>query len=258
MAGDAQSTFASAVIDRRKPVPEGITSWTGDRPQLRFGVYRNNVSGALIEALGVRYPVVKRLVGNEFFRAMTGEYALTHLPRSPVLINYGADYPDFIAGFEPARPVPYLADVARLESAHWQAYHAADRRPIDPDCLAAVPPERLPYLTFTFHPAVFIVASAYPVVSIWETNIHDAEVQPVDPSHGEDALVTRPEMSVEIRRLPAGAALLLAALKEGDALGTAAARAIEEAPGFDLADNLAGMISAQMIAEVRDHFGDQA
>ncbi len=258
MAGDQQATFASAVIDRRKPVPDGITSWTGERPKRRFGVYRNNVSGALIEALGVRYPAVKRLVGDDFFRAMTGEYALSHLPKNPVLIHYGADYPDFIAGFEPARPVPYLADVARLESAHWQAYHAADRCPIDPDRLAAVPPERLPGLTFTFHPAVFIVASAFPVVSIWETNIHDAEVRPVDTSHGEDALVTRPEMSVEVRRLPAGAAVFLAALQMGEALGTAAARAMEEAPEFDLARNLAGMMAAQVIADIHDTAGDQA
>ena len=257
MTGDAQSTFASAVIDRRKPVPDGITSWTGDRPHRRFGVYRSNVSGALIEALGVRYPVVKRLVGDEFFRAMTGEYALTHLPQSPVLIHYGADYPDFIAGFEPARSVPYLADVARLESAHWQAYHAADQRPIDRHRLAAVPPERLPGLTFTFHPAVFIVASRFPVVSIWETNIHDDQVRPVDLTQGEDALVTRPEIAVEVRRLPSGAAIFLAALNKGDALGTAAARASEEAPGFDLADNLAGMMSAQLISGFHDQIGDQ-
>jgi len=258
MAGDAQSTFASAVIDRQQPVPDGITSWTGDRPQRRFGVYRNNVSGALTEALGVRYPAVKRLVGDEFFRAMSSEYALTHLPQGPVLIHYGGDYPDFIAGFEPARPVPYLADVARLESAHWQAYHAADERPIDPSRLAAIPPDRLPDLTFTFHPAVFIVASAFAVVSIWETNIHDTEVRPVDLSQSEDALVTRPKMAVEVRRLPAGAAIFLAALKGGDTLGAAAARAIEQAPGFDLADNLAGMMSAQLIAQVHDKAGDPA
>ncbi len=252
MAGDEQGAFAEALIDRDRPVPAGLTSWTGERPPRRFGVYRNNVSGALIEALGVRYPVIKRLVGDEFFRAMTREYVLSHLPQSPVLIHYGGEYPDFIAEFPPAANVSYLADVARLESAYWQAYHAADAMPLAKERLAAVAPERLAALTFTFHPAVFIVASAYPIVSIWETNSHDAEVRPVDLSVSEDALVTRPALSVEVRRLPEGGATFLRALKAGARLGDAAATAIAASPGFDLARNLAGLIEAQVIAGLVD------
>lgn len=248
MAGDIEAAFAAAVTHRDAPVPEGITSWTGNRPPRRFGAYRGNVSGALIEALGVRYPVVARLVGEEFFRAMTREYALTHLPKNPVLIHYGGDYPDFIARFEPAESLPYLADVARLESAHWQAYHAADAAPLAPEGLAAVAPEALPGLTFRFHPAAFIVASRWPIVSIWETNSHDAEVRPVDLERREDALITRPELSVEVRRLPEGAALFLCALKGGETLGAAASKAMEAAPGFDLAGNLAGLMEAQVLA----------
>jgi hypothetical protein len=213
----------------------------------RFGVYRSNVAGALVEALGVRYAVVKRLVGDEFFRAMTREYALSHLPKSPVLIHYGGDYPDFIAGFEPAESLPYLADVARLESAYWQAYHAADAAPLTPERLAGVAPEGLPGLTFAFHPAAFVVASPWPIVSIWETNSHDAEVRPVDLEQAEDALVTRPALSVEVRRLPAGAAVFLSTLMQGATLGDAATQAMAAAPGFDIARNLAGLMETQML-----------
>jgi len=247
MTGEMQAAFAAAIVQRDEPVPEGITSWTRERPARRFGVYRGNVSGALIEALGVRYPVVRRLVGEEFFRAMTREYALTHLPKSPVLIHYGGDYPDFIAHFEAAGSLTYLADVARLESAYWQAYHAADAAPLAPERLAAVAPEALPDLTFDLHPAAFIVASRWPIVSIWETNSHDTEVDSVDLGTQEDALVTRPALSVEVRRLPAGAAVFLAALKDGAALGAAATKAIEAAPEFNLARNLAGLMETQML-----------
>jgi len=256
MAGDIEAAFAAAVVKRDEPVPEGITSWTGNRPARRFGIYRGNVSGALIEALGVRYPVVARLVGEEFFRAMTREYALTHLPKSPVLIHYGGDYPDFIARFEPAEGLTYLADVARLESAYWQAYHAADAVPLAAERLAAVAPDALPGLTFRFHPAAFIVASAWPIVSIWETNSHDAEVRAVDLEKGEDALVTRPELSVEVRRLPVGAAMFLSALKDGETLGEAATKAMSAAPGFDLARNLAGLMETQVLTGFSD--GDAA
>ena len=129
----AQNEFAMALVDRSRPVPEETTSWTAPRPLKRFNVYRGNVAGALGEALAVRYPVVRRLVGAEFFQAMAREYGLANPPHSPVLIHYGADFADFIAGFEPAKSVPYLSDVARLDSAHWEAYHA------EVDRLRAIP-----------------------------------------------------------------------------------------------------------------------
>ena len=77
----AQTEFATALINRSRPVPEETTSWTAPRPLKRFNVYRGNVSGALGEALAVRYPVVQRLVGAEFFQAMAREYGLQNLPR---------------------------------------------------------------------------------------------------------------------------------------------------------------------------------
>jgi hypothetical protein len=252
MSGPAQqqSRFAAALFDRELPVPEGVTSWTGPRPQRRFAVYRNNISSALIEALAIRYPVVMRLVGEEFFRAMTREYVQTHLPSSPVLIEYGSDYPPFISDFLPAAGLPYLADVARLESAYWEAYHAADGRPVDASAFAAVPPGRLPGLRLAFLPSVRVVTSSWPVVSIWRTNTHDIEVTPIDLSVAEDTLVARPELDVEIRRLPRGAASFLSRLMEGAPLGEAAGAAVAEDSDFDLAANLKGLIEARIIARL--------
>ena len=86
----------------------------------RFGVYRNNVASALTNSLRVRYPVVEQLVGGEFFGMMARGYVDEHKPRSAMLISYGAEFPEFITGFEAASSVPYLADVAKLESAWWK------------------------------------------------------------------------------------------------------------------------------------------
>ena len=94
---------------------------------------------ALIGAIEARYPVTRRLVGDEFFRAMARAYVAEEKPRSPVLIHYGADFPDFVARFEPAREIAYLADVARLENAWVEAYHAAEAAPL---ALAALGDDR--------------------------------------------------------------------------------------------------------------------
>jgi preprotein translocase subunit SecD len=121
--------FAAALIDPARDVPEFITSYTAHRPPKRFAVYRNNVASSLINALRTRFPATEKIVGDEFFAAMAHLFITGNLPRSPVLMFYGDAYPDFIAGFEPARELPYLPDVARLEAARTHAYHAADAVP---------------------------------------------------------------------------------------------------------------------------------
>lgn len=246
----AQNEFAMALINRALPVPEETTSWTAPRPLKRFNVYRGNVSGALGEALAVRYPVVQRLVGVEFFQAMAREYGLANLPRSPVLIYYGADFADFIADFEPAKSVPYLSDVAHLDSAHWEAYHAEDARAVEAQAFAALDAKTLDTVRFEMLPSVRIVSSSYPIVSIWRTNVEDAEVQPVDLTVAEDALVARPEMLVDVRTLPPGAAVFLSLLKSGASLGEAAGSALEAVPGFDLSLNLSGLILARLVSRI--------
>ena len=246
----AQNEFAMALIDRSRPVPEETTSWTAPRPLKRFNVYRGNVSGALGGALAVRYPVVQRLVGPEFFQAMAREYALRNLPCSPVLIYYGADFSDFIADFEPAKSVPYLSDVARLDSAHWEAYHAEDAGAVEAQAFASLNPETLDAVRFEMLPSVRVVSSPYPIVSIWRTNTEDAEVQPVDLTVAEDALMARPEMLVDVRTLPPGAAVFLSFLKTGASLGEAAGSALEAVPGFDLSLNLSGLILARLVSRI--------
>ena len=126
----SQTAFATALLDVQLPCPDGLCSANGADPASRFAVYRNNVQSSLINALADSYPVVMQLVGVEFFRAMAAIFVQTQPPHSPLMSCYGEGFVDFIAGFEPAASVPYLADVARLEGLRTRAYHAADASPI--------------------------------------------------------------------------------------------------------------------------------
>jgi hypothetical protein len=245
-----EAAFAERLKAEALALPPGLTSWNGAEPARRFAVYRNNVRGALVEAIAVRYPVVQRLVGEEFFRVMARQFALANLPASPVLIGYGEAFPDFIAGFEAAASLPYLPDVARLESAYWRCYHAADDEPVAPTVFQNIHPESLAALRFQFLAASAVVASAHPIVSIWQTNAADAEVKPVDLAQAEDALISRPGLSVEVRILPPGAACFIASLMADATLAEAADQAASAAQDFDLARNIGGLIQARIIRAV--------
>jgi len=243
---ETQEAFAEAVRRADEALPEGVTSHSAGQPARRFNVYRNNFYASLINVLAGRYPVVQRLVGEEFFRAMAKVYVEQEPPRSAMILAYGGGFPDFLAGFPPVSDVPYLPDIARLEWARHTAYHAADATPLTAEDFAGVPGEQVAALTLTLHPSLTVVPSPYPIVSIWETNTFDEEVRPVSPE-AQDAMIARPEMTVEVRTLPPGAAAFIMALESGDMLGEAAGQATAADEGFDLAGNIAGLIDAGVI-----------
>jgi Putative DNA-binding domain len=247
----SQTDFAERLINLTMPLPEGVTSLADPAPERRFDVYRGNMRGALGEAIAVRYPVVQRLVGEPFFLAMAREFAVNNLPRSPVLIDYAANFPDFIGEFEAAKSLPYLADVAQLESAYWQAYHAEDAEPVAAEEFANLDNNTLHELRFEMLPSFAVVRSRFPIVAIWRTNTEDDKVAVVDLTLSEDALVVRPRLDVEVRGLPSGAGLFLSLLHQGMALGEAAGVSIDASPGFDLAVNLTRLIQARIVKSIQ-------
>jgi hypothetical protein len=247
--------FATALMDPAHGTPVDVVGPRGKAAIKRYNVYRNNVTVSLIDALAAIYPAVQRITGVEFFRAMARSHIRATPPGSPLLFEYGRDFPAFIESYEYAQDMPWLADTARIERAWLDAYHAADVRPLSPHLLAAVRPDTLGDLVFTAHPTTRIVRSAYPAVAIFAMNRVEGPVTPLESSAAEDALITRPEMEVTVRLLPPGGAAFLASLIAGEKLGAAAATAFAEAPSFDLTGSIAGMIEAGVFAAI--HVGER-
>lgn len=250
MLGVRLSEFAAALLDPTLPVPRDLVGPDGELCAKRFGVYRNNVVAGLIEALQANFPAVCRLVGEEFFRAMARVYVVTEPLTSPILLDYGARFANFIAGFDPAAFLPYLPDVARIERAWTESYHARDAAPLAPDLLAAIPNDRVIDARFTLHPSLRFATSRFPALRIWRMNVGDSVLEPVDlNSGGEDTLVVRPQAQVEVRSLPRGALEFLAALADRSTLLDAARSAMRVAPHFDLGANIAALINAGAFVE---------
>ena len=172
-------------------------------------------------------------------------------PTSPLLFEYGEGFADFIDRYEHARDMPWLGDVARIERAWLDAYHAADADPLAPTALAAIRPERLCDAVLEVHPAARIVPSRHPAVSIFAANRGEGPVGRIAATGPEVALITRPALDVVVRRLPPGGAAFLDGLVAGETLGAAAAAGVAEAPGFDLSAGIAGMIEAGVFIAVR-------
>lgn len=245
------SGFASALLDPERAPPAFVAGPHGKAARKRYAVYRNNVTVSLIDALAATFPASMRITGVDFFRAMARFHVRATPPTSPLLFEYGHDFPDFIERYEHAQSMPWLSDVARIERAWLDAYHAADAEPLSPQALGTIQPEQLADTVFVPHPATRIVRSTYSAVTIFAVNRADGPVDRIDASAPEDALVTRPALEVMVRRLPPGGAVFLSRLIAGEPLGAAAATAFAEASDFNLSSNLGGMIAAGVFADVR-------
>jgi hypothetical protein len=244
LLAERQSGFAAALLDATRDVPIDLVGPDRAPSVKRFSVYRNNVVVSLIDALEAAYPATCRLVGEEFFRAMARAFAVCHPPASPIMLHYGEGFPDFVAQSEPARSLPYLADVARIERAWLEAYHAPEATPLSMEALARIDDRLVAGMRFELHPSVRIVRSRYPALTIWRMNVDDGVPAFVDlEAGGEDILVLRPNAEVEVRYLPPGGAEFVGALSDGQSLASAAECAMT-IPAFDLASTLAALMNA--------------
>ena len=253
---DVQTSFIDALKQPEASVPEAIAVKDGKPVNRRFDVYRNNVAAGMIEALRATFPAVEQLVGAEFFAASSRVYLDHDPPRSPLLFRYGETFGKFLDDFPPAAKTPYLGDVARLEWARLQAHHAADGKPLSIDALAVFldagshEPADVGELKLTLHPSLDLITSRWPVFSLWAASTGFGKSEDVDMKRSENALIIRPELQVETRRLPETGAAFIATLGDGATLEYAATCAAAVDADFDLVEHLQGLFAVGAVSAI--------
>lgn len=243
---DLQSAMRDAALGGDMDRLSGVIVEDGFSHTERLSIHRGNTTILLTEALAATFKVVHKLVGEDFFEAVARLYIRAHPPRNPCLFEYGHDFPAYLAGLPQLDGFPYMADVARLEWAWNEAFHAAEAPVLSAANLAAVDPDDYAQLTFTPHPALHLIASPYPIKEIWAVNQCGANDDAiVDLDEGAQALaVVRPKAHVEFLELSEPGLALTEYLIAGERLGNAVERVQIAVPNFDPAPTLAGLIGS--------------
>lgn len=215
----------------------------------RLGIYVNNVTASLSEALMDVYPAVCRLVHERFFAYAAHEFIRVRPPREPRLSRYGAEFPSFLESFPPARPLAYLADVARLEWLMYAAAHAPDAAPIEAAELSALDEAETPRLRLSLHPSLGHLESRWPVDAIWRANrAADAEAEDIDLNKGGVRLeIVRLGDGVFMRSREAGSYAFRRTLAAGGTLEAAAEEALSARPDFDVTVALLDLFRERLV-----------
>src|SRR5262249_19685565 len=74
----------------------------------RFGIYRDSAN-RLIEAVASRYPVVRKLLWDDAFGRVAAQYLRVEPLHSPVSLEFGASFPQFLRTIGEGVAVDYLA-----------------------------------------------------------------------------------------------------------------------------------------------------
>lgn len=184
-------------------------------------VYRNNVRAAYYRVLRDTFPVVHRLTGDEFFRAMAQDYFYNNLPVSRLVSAYGFALPAFIETYLPCAGLPYLADVARFELLWLQSYHAAEAASLPVDAIERRLSGDPEGSRIRLHPSTRLLGSVYPVTDIWLNHRRDdPEPMRIEKS-AAFTLIARPGQDVRLQKISRAAFDVLHALADGRRLGEA-------------------------------------
>ena len=220
---------------------------------VRLDIYRNNIVYALVRSLESLYPALCRLMGQDFFEQIAADFARTHPPSHGRLVEYGFEFPDFVANYEAATGYAWFADVARLEVAWHRAYVAAEAPSLQIRDLETVPPEQMSMIALVMHPSCQWLESRYPVSKVWHLARNQSEPDtPIEIEGGPEWLmVIRPTAEVEIRTLSEAGYRFGQALNDGLALGAAWEAGSAVDPNFDLQRHLAGLFAGGTFCNYR-------
>ena len=241
----SQAAFRSALLDAAEPVPSGLTDGQGRPAGRRYAVYRNNIAVSLREALATGFPAVEKLIGAENFAHVAGDFLRRTQPASPLMMHYGAGFPEFLADTAALGHIGYLADIARLELALRRSYHAADAGPADPAILQQLDEDALMAARMILAPAVEVVRSPWPILSIYDFTMTPGAPKP--QPNAEDVIILRPEFDPQPHLLPIGGATFVAALGQGSPFGAAVEVAGD---AFDLGATLSLLLQGGAITTI--------
>lgn len=203
---------------------------TGISAKGLMGIYRESSIGNIIIPMQLTYPVVEKLVGEDFFRMTCRKFTEKHWPKTGNMDDYGNEFAEFLEQFEPAQSIAYLPDVARLEWLYHESSIADDMEASDWTAFSKLSPEEIADVSIHLHPTVRLFSSVYPVMKIWQMNQDGADENEelnLDEEGESYVLIIRTDFKAMLHEIDQSEKILLQSLLDGNPLYEAVELALE-------------------------------
>lgn len=211
---DAQAAIATTLLRGPDHLPAGL--FAGDAATVLRGlrVHANTISHARLVALEESFPLTRGYLGEAEFNRLSRGFVEEGRAQGRSLADIGAGLPEWLAD-------PLAADLARVEWAWLESYHAADAPALALSDLAGLGEAGLLDLRVKRHPAVRVIALASAAAPLI-----DAALAPDTTA----LLATRPDAEVKLFPLHTAAIAMLDMADEFSPLGNLIAHLAELHP----------------------------
>jgi len=219
------------------------------QPAHNMIIYRNNVTTTLIRTLLDIYPMIARLVGEDFFHTAAKEYIQRYPSRSSNLHDYGEYFSDFLDEYPPVKNLIYLAQVAKFEWACHLLHFAADHEAFNLQLLENIPQDQYAHLHFVLHPASHIMQCHYPLLRIIDLCKNEIDGIIDITEAGINLLIIRRDFEIRLVPLTVAEFTFLEALRDNKTLSEALDAAIFHDSEFKLDEKLPAWIQDKTIVD---------
>src|SRR5688500_7870204 len=222
--GECGEAMSAPAVAKQIPVRQGRKMVLPSKtlaPEQRLDIYREMYEARLLEALTVDYPAVLDFLGPQQFDELMHLYVSRHPSRSYTLNRLGDHFPDFVRdevkGLERAG---FVYDLARFELAQTQVFDEEETRPLTPDRIASVPPDKWETARLKPIAALRLVSMKHPAHTYLDSIREEAARPPVRRKQSF-LVIFRRDYGVGWLELTPPAYRLLEALVGGATLGDA-------------------------------------
>lgn len=207
-------------------------------PLQNISIYHNNVISSLINTLKEIYPLIVKLVGEDFFLLTAKEYIKKYPSRSGDLHTYGEYFSDFLAHYQPLKDLAYISEVAQFEWICHTLYFAASHDALNIRALENISPDQYDHLHLILHPASKVIKFYFPILKIIDLCKNEIkEINNINEG-GVHLLIIRRELDISLVPLTAGEFTFLDMLQDNKTLSEALNTALMLDPTFNLESKL--------------------
>jgi len=217
--------------------------------QSNLMIYRNTIHSNLIQALQNTYPMIVKLVGEDFFKITADDYIAQYPSTSGNLHDYGEYFSDFLAEYSPVSDLPYLDEVAQFEWASHLLQFASDAEALDIKRLEAVDEQQFHSLRFMLHPASCLMQFDYPILRIIDLCEDEIDEDIHLDEGGVNLLLIRREFDVVLVTLSDAEFMFLSAIHNHETLGSALDETNQRYPEFKLDKHLPKWVKDKTIVD---------
>jgi hypothetical protein len=155
---DAQTNFIETINDGPTRLDPALFDGQPDRVLLGLKAHANTISHARIVALEETFPLTRQHLGDAAFNALARDFVETDKARASDANRIGLGFPDHLSD-------PATRELAQIEWAWLESYHAAEAVPLTLGDLAALEEAALLALPVAPHPSARTVTTSAPIAS---------------------------------------------------------------------------------------------